>query len=310
MKAHGIMFHHFHGKEGRHPAGQGSISADDFRDILTWLRQTYRILNASDFYGAALRGELKNEDICLTFDDSLLCQYEIAVPILKEEGLTAFFFVYSSAFTNEPDMLEIYRFFRSTKYPDFDSFCDDFMALVHSEYDDIVTAALKHFDPDHYLTDFPFYTENDKWFRYVRDHALTKEQYSKIMAGLMDMRNFKLSEALPRLFMDSSHLMDLHNQGNVVGLHSHTHPTNMDAIASADQRAEYTANHAFLCGVVGEEPKSMSHPCGRYNADTLRILTNLGVQIGFRSSLSIPEAPSLLEIPREDHTNILSRMQT
>lgn len=307
MKSHGIMFHHFHG--GMHPAGQGSISADELGDMLKWLRRNYRILDAIDFFQAALGGNLNDEDTCLTFDDSLLCQYEIAAPIIQQEGLTAFFFVYSSAFTNEPDMLEVYRYFRSTEYPDFDSFCDEFMALAHLQYERIVANALKDFDPAYFLSEFPFYSRNDKLFRYVRDSVLTKEQYSSIMAGLMELRDFQLSEALPLLFMNSSHLVKLRKDGNIVGLHSHTHPTNMDALAPGHQRDEYTANHAFLSSVVGEAPASMSHPCGRYNADTLRILNDLGVQLGFRSSLSISEAPSLLEIPREDHANILARMR-
>jgi len=33
--AHGIMFHHFHG--GEHPAVQGSISAQDFADMIEYL---------------------------------------------------------------------------------------------------------------------------------------------------------------------------------------------------------------------------------------------------------------------------------
>lgn len=302
------MFHHFHG--GAHPVGQGSISADDFQEMLEWLKQSYRVLDASSFYEAAVSGALTDGDTCLTFDDSLLCQYEIAAPILADEGLTAFYFVYSSAFTDDPDMLEIYRYFRSTEYPDFDAFCDEFMSQAAIQYEEIVTGALQGFDPDQYLAEFSFYSRNDRLFRYVRDRVLTKDQYSNVMTGLMEARHFRISDVLPLIFMDSNHLVDLQSAGNVVGLHSHTHPTNMDTLDVADQRDEYRTNYAFVSSTVGEEPTSMSHPCGRYNPETLQILNDLGVRLGFRSSLSIPEAPSLLEIPREDHTNILGKMRS
>ena len=308
MKSYGIMFHHFHG--GLHPLGQGSISADDFVEMLDWLRQRYRVLDARSFYEAAVSGVLTDEDTCLTFDDSLLCQYEIAAPILADQGVTAFYFVYSSAFTDEPDMLEIYRYFRSTEFPDFDAFFDAFMSQVAIQQEETVTRALQGFDPDQYLADCSFYSRNDRLFRYLRDRVLTKDQYSNVMAGLMEARHFKIREVYPLIFMDSSHLVDLHSAGNVIGLHSHTHPTDMDALGVADQRDEYRTNYAFISSTVGEEPASMAHPCGRYTPDTLQILSDLGVRLGFRASLSIPEAPSLLEIPREDHANILARMRS
>ena len=51
----------------------------------------------------------------------------------------------------------------------------------------------------------------------------------------------------------------------------------------------------------------MSHPLGNYNDDTLKILKKLGINIGFRSSLSPSYIKSALEIPREDHANIINK---
>ena len=42
------------------------------------------------------RSELRHNDIVLTFDDGLRCQYDIALPILNKHGIGAFWFVYSS----------------------------------------------------------------------------------------------------------------------------------------------------------------------------------------------------------------------
>lgn len=304
--AHGIMFHHFHG--GNHPPGQGSISAEELRKMVRWLRSRYEILNAQDFYNMALARTLTEKDICLTFDDSLRCQYDIAAPVLAEEGLTAFYFCYSSAFTDHPDMLEVYRFFRSTEYPDFDSFCDEFMKVTSALYEAQIAESLRDFDPDSYLKEFPFYSTNDRIFRYVRDRILSSDQYAQIMNILIANHSFDVTEVLPRLFMSAEHLVELRDQENVIGLHSHSHPINMEALSPGDQYVQYASNHAYLQSILAEAPTSMSHPMGRYTSDTLQILSDLGVLIGFRSSLSIPRALSLLEIPREDHANVLKRM--
>lgn len=48
----------------------------------------------------------------------------------------------------------------------------------------------------------------------------------------------------------------------------------------------------------------MSHPCNSYNNDTLMILKDLGIKIGFRANLA-KDVYSNFEIPRVDHSDIL-----
>ena len=55
--------------------------------------------------------------------------------------------------------------------------------------------------------------------------------------------------------------------------------------------------------------ESMSHPCGNYNQTTLSVLNNLGIKVGFLSNMSNHKVKSWLEIPREDHSNILIKMK-
>ena len=63
------------------------------------------------------------------------------------------------------------------------------------------------------------------------------------------------------------------------------------------------------------EIKCMSHPCGSYNEDTLQILKELGIELGFKQIMTIePEKGmkkinnSFLEIARQDHVEIFERM--
>ena len=49
--------------------------------------------------------------------------------------------------------------------------------------------------------------------------------------------------------------------------------------------------------------------CGDYNDDTLKILDDMGIRIGFRSSLSETTIKGKFEIPRDDHANIYKAMQ-
>ena len=115
-----VMFHHFHGR--LHSKSQGSISAKQFILMLNFLKKKYNLLNANKFFEKILNKSIKKNDICLTFDDCLKCQFDIALPILKKKNISAFFFIYSSVFDKKPNYLEIFRDFRYTKFKNVDVF--------------------------------------------------------------------------------------------------------------------------------------------------------------------------------------------
>jgi peptidoglycan/xylan/chitin deacetylase (PgdA/CDA1 family) len=305
--AFAIMFHHFHGEN--HPVGQGSISANDLDQMITWLRKDYEILNIEEFFQKALAGRLTTKETCLTLDDSLLCQYEIALPVIESHGLTALFNVYSSAFSSNPDPLEVYRYFRSVSYKNFDDFFDDFFIMIKERFSSDYVKGMSSFSREREIYDgFPFYTENDKIFRFFRDKILGPSSYNQIMIDLMNKKKFDTSEVPTKVFMTVPQLEQLNRKGHTLGLHSDTHPTQIQSLSKEAQVREYTINYDFLKNITGTGARIVAHPCGNYSETTLKILHQLEVRVGFRSSLKIPYAQSLFEIPREDHSNILKNM--
>ena len=100
----------------------------------------------------------------------------------------------------------------------------------------------------------------------------------------------------------------MYKQGNIIGLHSHTHPTNIIKFAKQDQLYEYSTNKKILEDIIGEKIICMSHPCGLYNNDTLDIVKHLGIKIGFRSNM-VPKDNTNYEYLREDHINILNKIK-
>lgn len=83
MTAYGIMFHHFY--NAMFPRVQDSLSSQEIADILNFLGRDC-IISAKTWMERALR----ESDICITFDDALRCQYEVALPILSNFEITAF----------------------------------------------------------------------------------------------------------------------------------------------------------------------------------------------------------------------------
>ena len=60
----------------------------------------------------------------------------------------------------------------------------------------------------------------------------------------------------------------------------------------------------------------MSHPCGSYNQDTLKILRGLNIELGFKQIMTIESEKGMkkinnssLEIARQDHSTIIKEMK-
>ncbi len=87
---HGIMFHHFHDDE--HPKSQGSIDQANLLSMIEFLNLEYKILDSNEFINKSLKKTLKDNEICLTFDDALKCQYDVALPVLNQKRNFSIFF--------------------------------------------------------------------------------------------------------------------------------------------------------------------------------------------------------------------------
>ena len=79
---HGIMFHHFYDNK-IHIKSQGAISKNDLIKLIKFIGRK-NILDADKFIVRYKENKLNKTDICLTFDDSLKCQYDISLPILED----------------------------------------------------------------------------------------------------------------------------------------------------------------------------------------------------------------------------------
>ena len=88
---HGIMFHHFHNNKN-HIKSQGSISAKQFEKLINIIG-IHNFLTPHEFLKKLHKKELKRNHLCLTFDDSLKCQFDIAYPVMKKLNLKGFFFL-------------------------------------------------------------------------------------------------------------------------------------------------------------------------------------------------------------------------
>ena len=311
---HGIMFHHFH-DDGIHTKGQGSIDKDDFYKMINFIGRN-NILDADIFFEKFKNNKLKEKEVCLTFDDAIKCQIDVALPILEELKIKSFFFVYTSIFEGKQDNLEIFRYFRMNYFNNVDEFYNSFYQVLDKD--------LKTFFEDNNDKNkatkikFPHYSIEDIKFRLVRDIFLTKSQYEETMLLMIKEKQFNYKDFFKKLFFQKDDLKTLDSLGHLVGLHSHNHPTLLEKLNYDEQKDEYEKCLSSISNILDKpknEIKYMSHPCGSYNKDTFEILKELGIELGFKQIMTIePEKGmkkinnSFLEIARQDHAEIYKMM--
>lgn len=295
----GVMFHHF--TNDVHPSIQGAIDGPAFREILERIG-VERFLTPEEWIDRSLTGTLRPRDLCLTFDDALRSQMDVALPVLEELGVKAFFFVYSSVFKGQLEIFELVRFFRNQCFPKVDDFYNAFYENARKlpsadliEREKNSSAAFDH------LNAYSFYTEADRRFRYIRDKVISTEQYHAMCHQMMAASGFLESPMIGRIWMTDTDLKRLAHLGHAIGLHSTTHPTNLGDRPYEKQLSEYAENRDHLAALLGQAPDTVAYPSGSYGPETLRIMRDFGVRIGFCSTLG-PMKGELLEQPRLDYT--------
>ena len=279
----GVMFHHFHGANTK-ATGQGSLNSRDFEKILKFLKLNYKINDPNEWINKLKNKQLKNNDICLTFDDALLSQYTIALKVLNKFKLKAFWFVYSSVFNGKLDEFEIHRKFRTMYYKDFNGFYSHF--LKNSQINKNFKKNLKYQAFFKYMKKFyPIYSSEDIEFRFIRDKILNKKEYDNILRVMMRSKKTNEKKLSLNLWLNNNHLVNLKKKGHVIGMHAYNHPYKLGELNYKDQKKELTKNYNHLKKVTECKPISISYPNGSFNKDTIRILKSLNISTAFISSM-------------------------
>ena len=143
---------------------------------------------------------------------------------------------------------------------------------------------------------------------------LSKKEYENIMIKLFKTKKFDYKQFIKELYLNKNELIKLHKLGNIIGLHSHNHPTKLNFLSYEDQLEEYMKNLQILSNLLEinkKEIKTMSHPCGNYNNETIKVLKKMNIELGFKQVMLIEKDRNMkkinnsqFEIARQDISNI------
>lgn len=305
MFAHGLMFHYFHGMDV--PYTQGAISEKEFLNILSYYKKEKkcRIISAKEYMNKTIDGTISQDEVCLTFDDGLTCAFNVAWPVMRELGLTGFWFIYTGPYTGEPDLLEIYRLFRNRCFASIGVFYQKFEETL-CEHKSEYSQCWKSKEASRYKQHIRYYSVKDRRFRYMRDCVLAENEYKTIMENMMATAGFCWKEEAEKIHISKEKLRELEKSGNIIGLHSHTHPTVMNTSPFQQKEWEYSKNKEVLEEIIGKKIQCAAYPDGSVDEESLDIMKMLGVKMAFIEHMKYTGNQYM--IPRIDSADILNEI--
>lgn len=302
---HGLLFHYFHDNNGIHKKCPGSINAEEFRKIINFVGRD-NIIDAKAFSENLQNNKLEKNQVCITFDDALKSQIDIALPVLEEFKIKAFFFIYTSIFEKNFSYLEIFRYFRDNYFKNVDDFYNSFYKILNRDLKDFFFKNKNLLSESKKL--YPFYSEEDIKFRLVRDTYISNNNYENIMIELMNNTSINIDDLRSKLFFNQNDLISLDKLDHVIGLHSHSHPLKIEKLSYDEQKIEYSKNQSFLAKILKKnnaDINSCSYPCGNFNEDSLKILRELNIELAFKDNMKFEKNSINLNLPRLDSSEIL-----
>ncbi len=302
----GIMFHNFH-DEKFFKKSLGSISSSELKKIINKFGKK-NIVDPKKFILNFISKKPKNNFCCLTFDDGLKSQIKIALPVLKKKKIKAFFFIPTSIITNQPNLMELYRYFRDNYFKGFDDFYESFLFFLKKvKKKNNLNFFLKKKEKliNKRKKNYPFYSIKEIQFRIIRDIYLNKKVYEKIMLAMFKFKNFNHKNFLKKFYINTRDIKRIEKEGHAIGLHTHNHPMLLEKLSYSEQKSEFLKNLRILRKIIDQKIISASFPTGSYNIDTINILNNLKIEICFRdNNKSIKLMNKNFEIPRVNHSEV------
>ncbi len=303
-----IMFHHFHDNK-KHVKSQGSLDKDKLYKLIKKIG-IKNILSPDDFIHKTKNNKIQNYETCITFDDGIKSQFDVAYPLLKDLKIKSFFFIYSSIFGKKLNLLELNRYFREVCFKNIDQYYQSFYNILNKEIDKKTINKILDKKRTLFIKQkkiWNFYSISDLEFRFIRDRVLDRDKFEKISIQLFKKKEFDYKSFNKNIYINKKNLEILSKDENAIGLHSHSHPTNFDKLSYSKQFEELKKNKQILERISKNNIFSMAYPLGRFNSNSLKILKKLKIKIAFLSQPNFQDK-SPYKTSREDHTILSKRL--
>ena len=235
-----------------------------FARQLDWLTNAFDVRPLHEAQRALFDGTLRPGTLCITFDDGYRDNFEHALPVLCDYGVTATFFVTTAHMGG--GLMWNDRIIEAVR--------------ASAGHDDVLD--LTEFDLGRYSLEPPYHAAADavladlKYREFGERDSVSRAILKRHGPG--DVR---------RVMMRPEEIRGLHDAGMEIGGHTHEHPI----LARLDRKAaleEITSNKFELESIIGTTLKGFAYPNGRpgldYTVEHAEMLRAVGYEYAVSTS--------------------------
>ena len=244
-KGASFLLYHSVGSSG---VFQDNIVREDlFREQIAFLRKKYKVVPLTDILDHLQSGKrVPSNYVAITFDDGYRDNWETALPILKEAGMTATFFPTVDVVENgEP------------------FFYDVIHAIVQKSDMPEIHVKIKGREKVFSLKNPQ--DKEDAILRIVleirKERPEERREFIETLRDACAVRG-NIKDNLKDLYMTISHVRDLERNGMEIGSHTLTHP-NLPTLTENELAREVENSKKRLETILGKSIKGFSYPFGK-----------------------------------------------
>jgi peptidoglycan/xylan/chitin deacetylase (PgdA/CDA1 family) len=268
-------------------SGMHGVTVKDFETQLSSLIKNGTSLCEKEIKLAASSGVYPNDDyFYLTFDDGFKQHFDNVFPVLKDYGVQASFFVPTMAIeTGKSPVVEKQRLLQYNLFSSYKEFLIIFCKLARSvSKSKVINFLYPNIDNiqscQTYLQEYEFYSNEERYFRMIRNEHLTMKEFSEII-NIMFSRFYNSDKKfIDEYYLSSSDLKIMSNNGMIIGGHSHSHPF-LNKLSVENIQKEIERGVAYLSKTINKKINSFAYPYGAFNDDVINCMRKNNMDYAF-----------------------------
>jgi peptidoglycan/xylan/chitin deacetylase (PgdA/CDA1 family) len=250
-----------------------------FRQILTWLKGWFNVLPLDAAVNRLSSGALPERAAAITFDDGYADNFTQALPLLREQGLPATFFV-ATGFLDGGRMWN-----------------DTIIEAIRRCNEDVVDLSAIG------LPALPIASLAER--RAAIERCIDALKYRPLSQRLANAEQVAVAARVKPpddLMMTSAQVQALHSSGMQVGAHTVSHPI-LTRLSNDDARKEIAGSRAKLEEILDAPVPSFAYPNGKAGDDYAEEHAALVRELGFSYGVSTNpgaagKGSDLMQLPR------------
>ena len=272
------------------------ISTDDFAAQLDELGRSFEFVSRDDVLAAVEHGSPLPARSCLvTFDDGLTEQLDLALPILRERGIPAVFFVCGEPLV-EPRVLQVHKVHLLRE-----AMPDGELLIELERHGARVGIRFEQSAVQEAIRSYMYDTPEAATLKYVLNVLIGP--FRPELVDALFAEHFDEAELAARLYLGEEHVRSLEEAG-ALGSHGFGHLP-LAALERRAIRTDLERGAAVLAELTGTRPRAFSYPYGSAAAVS-EVVAREAAAAGFSFALTMERAVNLTL----DEPLLLARVDT